>query len=103
MLVGLQFPRAVTRPRRHERAVTRVGVALAVTGVVIGTRLLWVHTTPYVIRAVDRRAVQRTRRVGWRQRTVSGWAGFRGAVSLAAALAVPGDGARAAPRSPTAT
>ena len=27
--------------------------------------------------------------MGWRQRTVSGWAGFRGAVSLAAALAVP--------------
>ena len=38
--------------------------------VVIGTRLAWVHTTPFLIRAVDRRAVQRTRRVGWRQRTV---------------------------------
>jgi CPA1 family monovalent cation:H+ antiporter len=42
-----------------------------------------------LIRALDRRAIQRTRRVSWRQRTVSSWAGFRGAVSLAAALAVP--------------
>jgi monovalent cation/hydrogen antiporter len=41
------------------------------------------------VRAVDRREAQRARRVDWRQRAVSGWAGFRGAVSLAAALAVP--------------
>lgn len=33
--------------------------------------------------------MQRARRVGWRQRFVTVWAGFRGAVSLAAALAVP--------------
>ena len=55
------------------------------------------QTTPYVIRAVDRRAVQRTRRVGWRQRMVSGWSGFRGAVSLATALAVPATVAGGAP------
>lgn len=95
VLVGLQFPRAVTGldATSTGRAVV---VALAVSGVVIGTRLLWLLLTPYLIRAVDRRAVQRTRRVGWRHRMVSGWAGFRGAVSLAAALAVPtalGDGA----------
>jgi CPA1 family monovalent cation:H+ antiporter len=33
--------------------------------------------------------VQRERRVTWRQRFVTVWAGFRGAVSLAAAVAVP--------------
>jgi CPA1 family monovalent cation:H+ antiporter len=41
------------------------------------------------LRTVDRRAVQRARRIAWRHRVVSHWAGFRGAVSLAAALAVP--------------
>ncbi len=56
---------------------------------VAGTRLLWSYTTPYIIRAVDRRPQQRLRRVGARQRLVSSAAGFRGAVSLAAALAVP--------------
>jgi len=60
-----------------------------VTGVVVVTRFAWMEITTVVIRAVDRRAVQRARRVDWRQRTVSSWAGFRGAVSLAAALAVP--------------
>src|SRR6185312_13748553 len=42
-----------------------------------------------LFRTFDRRDVQRARRVDWRQRTVTSWAGFRGAVSLAAALAVP--------------
>ncbi|MGH3968666.1 MAG: cation:proton antiporter, partial [Mycobacterium sp.] len=45
--------------------------------------------TTVLIRTFDRRPVQRARRIDWRQRTVSSWAGFRGAVSLAAALAVP--------------
>lgn len=64
-------------------------IAGCVTGVVVGTRLGWFLLTAYVIRALDRRVSQRARRVGWRQRLAGGWAGFRGAVSFAAALAVP--------------
>ena len=62
---------------------------LVVTAVVIGVRWAWTYTTPYLIRLLDRRPQQRLRRVGARQRTVSAVAGFRGAVSLAAVLAVP--------------
>ena len=62
---------------------------LAVTAVVIGVRWAWVYTTPYLLRLVDRRPQQRQRRVGARQRTVTAVAGFRGAISLAAVLAVP--------------
>ncbi|WP_286928553.1 MULTISPECIES: Na+/H+ antiporter [Aeromicrobium] len=62
---------------------------LLVAAVVIGVRWVWTYTTPYLIRAVDRRPVQRERRVSARQRTVTATAGFRGAVSLAAILAVP--------------
>jgi monovalent cation/hydrogen antiporter len=50
---------------------------------------VWLYTTPYIIRTLDRRPAQRLRRVSARQRTVSAVAGFRGAVSLAAILAVP--------------
>src|SRR4029079_7168320 len=57
--------------------------------VVIGVRWVWTYTTPYAIRLVDRRPAQRARRVCARQRTVSALAGSRGAVSLAAVLAVP--------------
>lgn len=71
-------------------SIARAGVdVLAVTGVVIAVRWLWLFTTPYLIRLLDRRPAQRLRRVPARQRTVSAMAGFRGAVSLAAVLAVP--------------
>jgi len=52
-------------------------------------RFLWLFTTPYLLRALDRRPQQRARRVGAAPRIVVGWAGMRGAVSLAAALALP--------------
>jgi CPA1 family monovalent cation:H+ antiporter len=52
---------------------------------------VWLNTTPYVIRALDRRPQQRGRRVGWRMRMISTWSGMRGSVSLAAALALPSD------------
>ncbi len=52
-------------------------------------RLIWFAVTPHIIRALDRRPSQRSRRVGWRIRAVVAWSGTRGAVSLAAALALP--------------
>ncbi|MGN6608499.1 MAG: Na+/H+ antiporter [Jatrophihabitans sp.] len=88
VLVGLQAETAV-RDLSSVSAGRAVGYVVAVTAVVIATRWAWLYTTPYLIRAVDRRPAQRLRRVGARQRTVSAHAGFRGAVSLAAALAVP--------------
>jgi Na+/H+ antiporter len=88
VLVGLQAQTAV-RDLTSVSGARALGYILAVTAVVIGTRWVWLYTTPYLIRALDRRPAQRLRRVGARQRTVSAVTGFRGAVSLAAALAVP--------------
>src|SRR6476659_9020767 len=88
VLVGLQTQTAV-RGLTSASAGRTVEYILAVTGVVIGTRWAWVYTTPYLIRMIDRRPAQRLRRIGARQRTVSATVGFRGAISLAAALAVP--------------
>jgi monovalent cation/hydrogen antiporter len=47
------------------------------------------YTVPYLIRLVDRREVHRARRLDARHRFPVAWSGFRGGVSLAAALAVP--------------
>jgi monovalent cation/hydrogen antiporter len=63
--------------------------ALAVSGAVVVSRLVWFYTMPYLIRALDRRPQQRLRRLGAGPRFVLAWAGMRGAVSLAAALAIP--------------
>ena len=87
VLVGLQLPGVLGDQERSAGAL--IGLGLLAGAVVIATRMLWLHTTPYVIRALDRRPQQVARRVGWRPRTVVGWAGLRGSVSLAAALALP--------------
>src|ERR671935_588037 len=87
-LVGLQL-RTVVDDITGRPAADVVGYALAISGVVIGARLVWLNTMPYVIRALDRRPAQRLRRVGWRMRALIAWSGMRGAVSLAAALALP--------------
>jgi CPA1 family monovalent cation:H+ antiporter len=66
-----------------------IGYSALVCATVIGARFAWLFTVPYLIRALDRRPQQRERRVGPRERVVAAWAGMRGAVSLAAALALP--------------
>jgi Na+/H+ antiporter len=88
VLVGLQL-RAVIEGLSGYSASTLGGYALAVSGVVVGTRLVWFFTVPYVVRALDRRPSQRARRVSARWRLVTAWSGMRGAVSLAVALALP--------------
>jgi CPA1 family monovalent cation:H+ antiporter len=90
ILVGLQLPHILDALGSYS-ALTLIGYAAAVSAAVTGTRMVWGHTTVWVIRALDRRESQRARRADWRFRTVSGWAGMRGAVSLAAALALAPD------------
>jgi monovalent cation/hydrogen antiporter len=68
---------------------TLLGLAALVSAVVIAVRFVWSFTVPYLVRALDRRPSQVARRVGARQRLISSWSGMRGAVSLAAALALP--------------
>ncbi|MCO8277939.1 Na+/H+ antiporter [Actinoplanes sp. TRM 88003] len=88
VLVGLEVQSAVRELSTFDLTKALLAVA-AVSAAVIGVRFAWMFTSPYVIRLIDRRPVQRTRRIGAKPRTVVAAAGFRGAVSLAAALAVP--------------
>jgi monovalent cation/hydrogen antiporter len=88
LLVGLQL-RAVVAGLSGYSATTLGGYALAVTAVVVGARLVWFFTIPYLVFAVDRRPAQRAQRAGARGRFLVAWSGMRGAVSLAVALAVP--------------
>ena len=53
------------------------------------TRFVWVEFSTVLGRAVDGSLGRPNRAVGFRARFVTSWAGFRGAVSLAAASAVP--------------
>ncbi|MDQ3850248.1 MAG: Na+/H+ antiporter [Actinomycetota bacterium] len=88
VLVGLQL-HGVLDGLGGRPVGTLAGYALAVSAVVVVGRLVWFFTMPYLIRALDRRPSQRDRRVGAGPRLVVAWSGMRGAVSLAAALALP--------------
>jgi monovalent cation/hydrogen antiporter len=88
VLIGLQLP-AILDGLSGQSPGFLLETAAAISGVVIVTRLVWAMVMPHVIRALDRRPRQVARRVGWRPRMVSAWSGMRGAVSLAAALALP--------------
>jgi Na+/H+ antiporter len=90
VLIGLQLP-LILDGLDGMSAATLVGQAVAVSLAVILTRIAWLQTTPFVIRALDRRPQQRARRVPWRARMIVAWSGMRGSVSLAAALALSAD------------
>ena len=90
VLIGLQLP-LILEGLEDEPIGELVGIALAVAAVVIASRIVWVHVITFLIRLFDRRESQIARRGTWQGRMVVGWAGLRGAVSLAAALALPAD------------
>ena len=88
VLIGLQLHAVV-----EGRTATAIWAGAAATGLialtVTTTRLVCTNTLEHLVRVVDRRPAQRLGRVPFRARLPVQWAGFRGAVSLAAALAVP--------------
>jgi CPA1 family monovalent cation:H+ antiporter len=88
VLIGLQLPSILDSVAEID-AATLAAYALATIAAVVGMRFLWLFTTPYLLRAVDRRPSQVARRMGAAPRVVIAWAGMRGAVTLAAALALP--------------
>ncbi len=82
VLIGLQLP-IILDGLEEIAAGTLLGYAVAISLAVIATRFAWVFVTAYVPSA------QRRRRDPWQYSALIGWMGIRGAVSLAAALAIP--------------
>lgn len=90
VLIGLELPEILDGlAGRSPGAV--LGVVVLVSGVVVGTRLLWVYTASLLPNSPRRVVATRDPRLAGRLTFVVGWAGLRGAVSLAAALALPID------------
>jgi Na+/H+ antiporter len=87
-LVGLQL-----RPILDSLSGTATGTlirdALIVSGAVIGIRLLWAYPAAYLPRRLSRRIRERDPYPPWQHPAMIGWTGMRGAVTLAAALALP--------------
>jgi Na+/H+ antiporter len=83
VLVGLQLPVVLDALQGNTSATTLVGYAVAVCAVVITVRFLWV----FAVMDAPKRITGRP--ASWRGAVFVSWAGMRGAVSLAAALALP--------------
>ena len=66
-----------------------IGYAVAVATVAIATRMVWVVPLTYLPRMLSRRIRERDPYPPWQQPAFVCWTGMRGAVTLAAALAIP--------------
>jgi monovalent cation/hydrogen antiporter len=88
VLVGLQLP-GVLHGIGGLPTHSIVGYAAAVVAAVILVRFLWVYPATYVPRFLSARLRARDPYPPWQAPAVIAWTGMRGAVSLAAALAIP--------------
>jgi monovalent cation/hydrogen antiporter len=87
-LVGLQLPAIVDAlSGRSTGTLIRDGALVTLT--VVAARFAWVFALGYLPRLLSRRIRERDPVPSWRAKTILAWSGMRGAVSLAAALAIP--------------
>jgi Na+/H+ antiporter len=91
VLVGMSFHAFIAR---SEGPVLRLTITAAlVIATVIAVRIAWLEAGGALARHRRRRGGRRTRGglgvSGWQERLVLGWSGMRGAITLAALLAVP--------------
>jgi CPA1 family monovalent cation:H+ antiporter len=90
LLIGLELPTVAEALQARGRIELAV-VVVVVCVVVIGTRFLWTYVASLLPNTPYRRIARRDLRLARYGRFIVGWAGLRGAVSLAAALALPRD------------
>ncbi len=88
VLLGLQLAGILDRLSGFS-AGTLIGYGALVSGAVILVRILWVFPFTYLPRYLSRRVRERDPYPSWEGPLLVGWNGMRGAISLAAALAIP--------------
>jgi Na+/H+ antiporter len=87
-LIGLQL-RPILDSLGGRSTSSLIADALVIAGTVIVTRLVWMYPAAYVPRFLFPRVRERDPYPPWQHPALLGWAGLRGAISLAAALAIP--------------
>jgi CPA1 family monovalent cation:H+ antiporter len=90
VLVGLELPE-ILQGLGDRPPLQILGLVALVSGVVVVTRLVWVFASSLLPGSPRRILARQDPRLATRLTFVVGWSGLRGAVSLAAALALPAD------------
>jgi monovalent cation/hydrogen antiporter len=88
VLIGLQLHTALDALENRDGGEL-AGYALLVSAVVIAVRIAWVFVLSALDRRVRREIAGPASGDGWKEVAVVAWSSMRGAVSLAAALAIP--------------
>jgi len=89
ILIGLQLPTILEVLRTDRSLPELLALGAAVSVAVIAVRLAWVFPATYLPRWLSRSLAARDPAPSPRVVLIIGWAGMRGVVSLAAALALP--------------
>jgi CPA1 family monovalent cation:H+ antiporter len=89
ILIGLQLPTILDTLAASRTFEELASWAVIVSVTVIVVRLIWVFPGTWLPRLLSRRVRQREASPPLRNVVIVGWAGMRGVVSLAAALALP--------------
>jgi CPA1 family monovalent cation:H+ antiporter len=88
VLIGLQLP-GILDDLEGTSGWTLLGYGAAVGVTVVVVRMVWIFPSTYLPRRLSARLRERDPAPPWQHPALVGWAGMRGAVSLAAALALP--------------
>ncbi|GAB4041872.1 Na+/H+ antiporter [Spirosoma jeollabukense] len=88
ILIGLQLPTIVSELNGYTLPES-VTYALLISAVAIVSRIVWVFPGAYLPRLLSAGIRKREAKPSWQQVSVLSWAGMRGVVSLAGALALP--------------
>jgi monovalent cation/hydrogen antiporter len=89
VLLGLQLPAVFAAVRGSFSLLELAGFSAAVAGATMALRVIWVFPGTFIPYLLSRRIRLVDERPSWRAVFVGGWAGMRGAVTLAAAMSIP--------------
>lgn len=88
ILIGLQLPSIVAELNGYTLPQA-IGYGLLISAVAVVCRIVWVFPGAYIPRWLSKGIREREERPSWQQVAIVSWAGMRGVVSLAGALALP--------------
>jgi monovalent cation/hydrogen antiporter len=88
ILIGLQLPVIVSGLRYYSLS-EGIRYSLIITGLIIAIRIVWMYTATYLPFLLNKKLSGKIVKPNGREIFLVGWAGMRGVVSLASALAIP--------------
>jgi Na+/H+ antiporter len=88
ILIGMELP-AILADLSSRSPGQLLGLAAAVSGAVVAARFVWIYVVSFLPGSLRREIARTDPSLAWRSLIVVSWAGLRGVVSLAAALALP--------------